>query len=258
MAKGKITAQQLKHDPLMDKYIASSGWVKERSGVLLKGLIGVAALGAAVIIFYVFSSQRARSAGDELALAFCWDHAIVANPIPPNAPGCAAATEDEKHHKAYEAFNQAARNYPSYNGEVGRYLAATHQLHFDGPKAEATLQELAQKNSSTGAQARLALAQRYETTNRFNEALAEYQKLKSQPGDIAPLLVDFNIARTYEAMGKTKEAIELYFTVASQSPGSSLGTGATTRLTALDPARLEQLPQSDKKTGLNALMSSGK
>lgn len=256
MAKGKITAQQLKHDPLMDKYIASSGWVKERSGLLLKGLIGAAALGAAILIFYVFSSQRARSASDELAIAFCWDQAIVANPIPPNPQGCAAATEDEKHHKAYDAFEKAARDYPSYNGEVGRYLAATHQLYFDGPKAEVTLQEIAQKSSSVGAQARLALAQRYETTNRFNEAVAEYQKLKAQPGDISPLLIDFNIARTYEAMGKKQEAIDLYFAVASQGIGSGLGTGATTRLTALDPSRLEQLPQADKKTGFGALMPS--
>lgn len=254
MAKGKITAQQLKHDPLMDKYIASSGWVKEQSRLLLKGLIAAAALGAAILIFYVFSSQRARSAGDELALAFCWDQAIVANPIPPNPPGCAAATEDEKHHKACEAFEKAARDYPSYNGEIGRYLAAAHQLYFDGPKAEATLQEIAQKNSSVGAQARLALAQRYEATSRLNEAVTEYQKLKAQPGDISPLLIDFNIARTYEAMGKKQEAVDLYFGVASQSPGSSLGTGATTRLTALDPSRLDQLPQSDKKPGLGGLM----
>ena len=128
MAKGKITAQQLKHDPLMDKYIASSGWVKERSRLLLKGLIAAAALGAAILIFYVFSSQRARSASNELAAAFCWEQAIVANPKPPNPQGCAAATEEEKHRNAYAAFEKAARDYPSYNGEVGRYLAATHQL----------------------------------------------------------------------------------------------------------------------------------
>ncbi len=254
MAKGKITAQQLKHDPLMDKYIASSGWVKERSGLLLKGLIAAAALGAAVLIFYVFSSQRSRSASNELAAAFCWDQATVANPIPPNPQGCAAATEEEKHRNAYKAFEKAARDYPSYNGEIGRYLAAAHQLYFEGPKAEATLQEMAQKNSSVGTQARLALAQRYETTSRFNEAVAEYEKLKAQPGDISPLLIDYNIARTYEEMGKKQEAIDLYFGVASQGAGSSLGTGATTRLTALDPARLDQLPQADKKTGMNALM----
>src|SRR6266508_564515 len=68
----------------------------------------------------------------------------------------------EKHRAAYQAFTQAANEYPSYNGDTGRYFAAVHQLYFDPDKAEATLKELAQKGSDVGAQARMALAQRYE------------------------------------------------------------------------------------------------
>ena len=247
MAKGKITAQQLKHDPLMDKYIASSGWVKERSRPLLRGLIAIAVLGAVVFIVYYAMSYRERAAGELLAAGFCADQGIVANPKPANPRGCAYATEDEKHRAAYESFEKAANEYPSYNGEVGHYLAATHQLFFDAPKAEATLQQLAQKDSSVGAQARLALAQRYAATARLDQALAEYQKLKAKPGDISPSMIDYNTARIYEDMGKTKEAADLYFSIASQAPDSSLGTAATTRLTTLDPARVEQLPVQDKK-----------
>jgi tetratricopeptide (TPR) repeat protein len=243
LAKGKITAQQLKHDPLMDKYIASSGWVKERSRPLLKGLIAIAAIGVAALVFYLISSQRERAAAEALAAAFRVDQAIVADPVPPNE--IAFPTQDAKHRAASDAFEKAARDYPSYYGEMARYYAATHQLNFDAPKAEATLQELAQKNSSVGAQARLALAERYEATGRFNEALAEYQKLKTQPGDISPSLVDFSTARTYEAMGKTKEAVDLYFSVASEGQ-SSLGTISITRMAVLDPARIEQLPNQEK------------
>jgi tetratricopeptide (TPR) repeat protein len=246
LAKGRISAQQLKRDPLMEQYIASSAWVKERSRPLLTGLIVVAVVIAASLIFYAVSSRRERSAGEALAEAFRVDQAVVANPLPANRQGYAYTTEDEKHRKAYEAFEKAARDYPSYYGDLARYYAATHQLYFDAPKAEAALQQLAQQDSSVSAQARLALGERYEVTGRLNEALAEYQKLKAKPGDAAPSLIDFNIARTYEAMGKTKEAADLYFSVASQDQGSGLGTMSVTRLTALDPARVEQLPSPEK------------
>ena len=245
MAKGRISAQQLKRDPLMEHYIASTGWVKERSRPLLTGLIVIGVLTAAFLIFYAVSSRREASANEALAEAFRVDQAIVSNPLPPNQP-YAFTTEEEKHRKAYEAFEKAARDYPSYYGDLAHYYAATHQLYFDAPKAEATLQEIAKKDSSVGAQARLALAERYEVSGRYNEALAEYQKLKAKPGDIAPLLIDFNIARTYEAMGKTKEAADLYFSVASQAQSSGLGTMAVTRLTVIDPARIDQLPPPEK------------
>ena len=251
MAKGRITAQQLKRDPLMEQYIASSAWVKERSRPLLTGLIVVAGLVAAFLIFYVVTSHREQSASEELAEAFRIDQAMVANPIPPNAP-LAFTTEDEKHHKAYEAFDKAARDYPSFYGDLARYYAATHQLYFDAPKAEATLQELAKKDASASAQARLALAEHYEITGRFNEALAEYQKLKDKPGDLSPLVIDFNTAHTYESMGKTKEASDLYFNIASKAQGTSLGTTSITRLTVVDPARVEQLPPPEK-SGLPSL-----
>jgi tetratricopeptide (TPR) repeat protein len=231
----------------MEQYIKSSGWVKERSRPILTGLIVVGVVAAVLLIFYTVSARRERAAGEALAEAFKVEEAIVANPIPPNAPGYAFTTEDEKHRKASEAFEKAARNYPSFYGELGRYYAATHQLYFDAPKAEATLQELAQKGSPFSAQARLALAERYEVTGRHNEALAEYQKLKAKPGDLSTAIIDFNMARTYEAMGKIKEAADIYFELAKQDQTSGLGTASLTRLTVIDPARLDQLPPPEKK-----------
>jgi tetratricopeptide (TPR) repeat protein len=246
LAKGRITAQQLKRDPLMEQYLATSEWVKQRLRPITTGLIVVVVVVAAIIIFQLISSSRKRAAQEALAVAFRHEQAVVANPLPPTSQGLAFTTEEEKHKRTYEAFDKVAREYPSFYGELARYYAATHQLYFDPTKAEATLQELAQKESSVGAQARLALAQRYETTGRFEQALAEYQKLKAKPLDIPLLQIDFNMARTYEAMGKTREASDLYFSVAQQAIGQSLGTSAATRLTLLDPVRAEQLPEPPK------------
>jgi tetratricopeptide (TPR) repeat protein len=227
----------------MDRYVQSSGWVKERSRPLLTVVAIIAAVIAVGLLVRWVINHRATSAAESLAEAYRVNDAIVANPLPPGRNSdYAFTTEDEKHHKAYEAFEKAARDYPSYNGDLGRYLAATHQLYFDAPKAEATLKELSVRDSMTGGQARLALAQRYEATGRYPEALEEYQKLKATPRDVPPDLIELNIAETLEGMGKKQEASDTYFALISKDRGSPVATVAITRLTTLDPARAEKLP----------------
>ncbi len=76
----------------MDHYMTTRGWVKERSRPILTGLVVAAVLVAAVALFLMFKSRRERSAAEELALAFKTSSAMVANPIPPNAPGLAFTT----------------------------------------------------------------------------------------------------------------------------------------------------------------------
>jgi tetratricopeptide (TPR) repeat protein len=215
----------------------------------MKWVIVAAAVIAVGSIIWMVLSRRARSAGESMANAMAVHQAIVANPIPPNLPTgqWAFSTEDEKNRKAYEAFTKAANEYPSYNGDVARYFAATHQLHFEADKAEATLKDLAQKDSDVGAQARMALAERYESIGKYDDAIAEYQKLKAKPGAIPPALIDMNMGRVYEAMGKNNEAADLYFAIANNKElrASGLGTTAVTRLTVLAPERVEKLPPPD-------------
>ncbi|MCG3161592.1 MAG: hypothetical protein JMDDDDMK_02781 [Acidobacteria bacterium] len=236
----------------MEQYVATSAWVKDRSRPIVKWLTVAAVALAVGGIIWMFMSRRAANASESMARAMDAHEAMVANPIPPNlSPGQVAFTsEDEKHRKAYEAFTKAANEYPSYNGDLARYFAATHQLHFEADKAEATLKELSQKDSDVGAQARLALAERYEAVGKNDDAIAEYQKLKNKPGPIPPALIDVSMARVYEAMGKTKEAADLYFAVANNKDLRSTGLGATavTRLTVIAPEKVEQLPPPESTT----------
>jgi hypothetical protein len=247
LAKGQVTAQQLKHDPLMDKYVETSGWVKERSRPILLGLIAVAVLLAGFFGVRAFMNSRAERAGNALAEAFAIDQAPVANPKPANVSP-AFTTEEEKNKAAYEAFTKVANEYPSQYGDLARYMAAVRQFNFDAAKAEATLGELAGKNSPVSAQARFALAERYEATDRLKEAVAELQKLKASPGDLAPAVIDLSLAEAYEATGEKQKAVDIYFDLAAQFQGkpSALGSRAMTRLSILDPARVEQLPDPSK------------
>ncbi|MBK6798173.1 MAG: hypothetical protein IPG76_15705 [Acidobacteria bacterium] len=255
MAKGRVPAQNLKRDPLMEQYVNTSSWVRERRNPIVKWLTIAAVALALAIIVWLMLSRRQSAAADSLAEAYRFQQAIVANPIPPNTTGYAFTTEDEKHRRSFEAFEKAAKDYPSINGEIGRYYAATHQIFFEPEKAEATLKDLSSKDSEVGAQARMALAQRYEATGKYDEAVGEFQKLKAKPFNIPVANIDYCIARTYEAQGKNKEAAEIYFTIASDKDIRSgpLGNLSVSRLTILAPEKIEKLPAAEPSNPLAGL-----
>ena len=52
------------------------------------------------------------------------------------------------------------------------------------------------------------------------------------------------MARVYETMGKTKEAADLYFAIASNKDlrSSNVGEAAVDRLAAIAPEKVDQLP----------------
>jgi tetratricopeptide (TPR) repeat protein len=232
----------------MKQYLATSAWARERSRPIMKwSLIAVGVIAFVALIWWFFSN-RAENAAELMTRAMAVRQARVQNPLPTLGPGeYAYTTEDEKNRAAYQAFTQAASEYPSYNGETARYFAAIHQLHFEADKAEATLKEIAQNDSDTGAQARMALAQRYEAVGKNDDALAEYQKLKAKPGPVPPALIDLSMARVYEAMGKAKEAVDLYFAIASNKDlrSAEVGKAAVDRLAAIAPEKVDQLPPPD-------------
>ncbi len=259
MAKGRVSAQELKRDPLMQQYVATTAWAKDNSRPILKWLTIAAVVIAVVWIGWMLYSRRASNAAETLAEGFRWHEAQVANPVPANPQGYVATTEEEKHRRAYEAFTKAANDYPSYHGELARYYAAIHQVYLEPEKAEATLKELSEKTSNVGAYARMALAQRYEAAGKNDQALAEYQKLKSNPGEISTASIDFNIARIYEAQGKTSEAIDLYFSIANNKDyrSTGLGTNCVNRLSILAPEKVDQLPPPEQTNPFASLGGLG-
>ena len=247
----KQHTEQLKHDPLMDQYMKTTAWVKPRTKPILTALAAIAAVLVLWFGYQWFSKRSAERATDAMSTAYKIEAAPVADPLPPTLPGnYAFKTEEEKNRKTVEAFEKIASDYPSQYGDIATYYAAIHKLDLDGgAKGEEALKSLANKNSIISSKARLTLAERYEATGKFNEALAEYQKLKAAPGNVSDSLVDFNTARTYEALGKTQEASDLYFNLASQNRDkpASINTKALLQLATLDPARVDKLPEPEKK-----------
>ena len=237
----------------MDQYINTRGWVKDRMKPILTGLVVAAVIVGAGLLFWQIKTRRERSAANELADAFKISSATIANPVPPNTPGYAFTSEDEKNRRAYEAFEKAAKDYPSINGDVARYQAALHQLYFDAPKAEASLKDLAAGTSDVASQAKMALGQYYQRNARYDEAITQFQQLKSNPGSVPPVAVDLALARTYEATGKTGDAIELYVKVATDTKRAGLGVYAVNRLTVLAPSRIDGIPMPDVSSPIGGM-----
>ena len=251
MAREHISPQQLKHDPLMDQYVKTSAWVKPRLKTILMAGAAVVAVIALVFFYQWYAKRSTEKAGNAFLEALKTDAAVVSDPLPPSLPVGQKAfkTDDEKNRAAVAAFEQLARDYPSQYGEIGSYYAAVRQLKVDAAKGEEALKRLADRNSLVSGQARLTLAERYEAAGKNSEAVAEYLKLKATPGDVPPDLIEFCLARTYETTGKTQEAADLFFNVASHNreKPTAVNTEALTKLTLLDPARVDKLPEVKKE-----------
>lgn len=258
MSKGRISPEDLKRDPLMEQYVNTATWVKGRTQSIVKGATIAAVVLAVVAIAWLFFSRRSNNAKEAMAEAFRYHDAIVADPIPPDSKGYAFTSQDQKDRKAFEAFSKAASDYTSANGEVGQYYAAIHQINFEPEKAEATLKDLAQKDSEFGAQARFALANRYNSTGRLQQAVDEYNKLKAKSYGIPTQTIDANLASIYEAQGKTAEAVELYFKIANDNAwrNTVLGNRAANRLSILAPEKFAQLPEAKSSSPFAGLSSS--
>ncbi len=229
----------------MDQFVNALGWFKGNSERLTKVAVGAGIILALAGIGWLVVSRRANNASELLSDAFRHHEAVVANPIPPNVKGYAYTTEDEKDRKAFDAFQKAANEYPSYNGEVGRLYGAIHQLNFDPEKADATLKELAKSESDVGAQAKLLVGDRLVAAGKFDEALAEYNRLKSKPLSIPIQVINVALAKLNEAQGKKNEAVELYLSVANDPQWRStfLGISAANRLSVIAPEKFEALPE---------------
>lgn len=240
----------------MEQYVSASNWIKGRSQQVVKWATIVAIVIAVAAIGWLVYSRRESNAREALSEAFRYHDAVVSNPIPANVKGYAFTTEDEKDRKAFDAFQKAADDYPSYNGEVGRLYAAIHQLNFEPEKADVTLRDLSKKDSEVGAQATMLAAERLSAAGKLDEALAEYNRLKAKPYSIPTQLIDAGIADTYEAQGKAGQAVDLYFGIANDPVWRStpLGINAANRLSILAPDKYDQLPEVQSAS---AFSSSG-
>ncbi|MEM4251857.1 MAG: tetratricopeptide repeat protein [Candidatus Bathyarchaeia archaeon] len=245
--KGKLAkVKQIKpdfQDPLWEFYYKHEAKIMEKKGVIINAAIGVLAvlvLGGAVIAFLNYRKAKGQEA---MASALEIYNAPVVKPEEVKDAKTRVYTDAQQKYTAAAAAFDAVAAAHSGQAQTARFYAAISRNHFDQPKAQAELEALSKESGDLGFWAKVALAESYTASGQYDKALALYNQMKDNPGQLTKALVLYNIGAIYELQGKRKEAADAYFQSASNARSSSEGRKAATRLESLDAELFKKLPE---------------
>jgi len=255
----KKRARELQHDRFRDTTMSFF----DRLGDLLEGrgrmilyiLGGIIVVGLLTIFLVKWSNKKSNEARAALGRAITISRAQVSTTPIPNSTELTFPTDKERAQRAIEEFEKVAAKYGDpYNSE-SRYFIASNRLVVDRQKGISELAEL--QNSKIGevaALSKFALAQAYESDDKFDDAAKLYTELaKLNSPAVTPETANLRLAKVYEKQGKKKEASDLLFNIVDASrkakgsdnlplPQSSAAREASDELQKLDPERYAQLP----------------
>jgi tetratricopeptide (TPR) repeat protein len=255
----KKRARELQHDRFRDTTMSFF----DRLGDLLEGrgrtilyvLGGIIVAGLLTIFLVKWSNKKSNEARAALGRAITISRAQVSTTPIPNSTELTFPTDKERAQRAIEEFEKVAAKYGDpYNSE-SRYFIASNRLVVDRQKGISELAEL--QNSKIGevaALSKFALAQAYESDDKYDDAAKLYTELaKLNSPAVTPETANLRLAKVYEKQGKKKEASDLLFNIVDASrkakgsdnlplPQSSAAREASDELQKLDPERYAQLP----------------
>lgn len=253
-------------DPFQQKVgrtVESAGKKLEGKGRnILYGLAALVVLAAVVWFFYNRSGRSSASAQAELGRAIETSQAQVTDqPLSAGPARKTFKTEKERAEAAVAQFQQVAEKYGGSIGEKAKYFAAVNKLSLDRAAAIAELDTLAKSNTPVGKLSRFALANAKLDDGKLDEAAAIYRELAAMDDPlIATETINFQLASIYEKQGKNQEAADILFNIVKSAseakdlegksvPLSSTAQSAKDKLTALDPERAKQIPDSGFSDG---------
>ncbi len=221
---------------------------------ILYGIGAVAVLAIVIGIFYTWWSRSSDTAQTALGKAIETSQAIVsASPAPAGSTIKSFKTEKERAETAIAEFQAVADKFGGDAAQKAKYFIAVNRLSLDRPAGIAELQSLAGSNDEVGKLSRFALAQALAGDGKTDEAVKYYEELAAMNDPIvAKETVNFELAGLYVKQGKTKEAADLYYTIAKtaseakDSEGKPVSMGATARsakekLAEIDPERAKEI-----------------
>jgi tetratricopeptide (TPR) repeat protein len=232
----KELKKQMKQDELRTGFDHAAHWTAtHRDEVRVTALV-VAVLLLAGAGFASYRSHQQASAARAFDEALTIFHAPVAGqPDATGAAGTVYATTAEKDQKAAAAFDEVARRYgSSATGRRARYYAALANLDLGkSAEAEAQLKDLSAKGDDPLIRdlSRLALADLYRGSGRFDQAIEGYRRVADDSGATVPRdHALMRVAATFEDAKRIPEAIQAYRRVLDEFPSSVYSTDARTRI----------------------------
>ncbi len=261
MAKySKKRQRELKKDQFRDRTMEVVNRVGDRlegrGRMILYALAGIVAIAILAGIFSWWSNKKSMEASQALGRAIEISSAPVqAQPVP-GSTQLSFPTDRARAGRAVQEFQKVADKYSGQTREIARYFIAVNQLILDHNRGLTELEALTRSSyKDVSTQARFALAQAREADGQMDTAIEIYRQLAQENNPSTPAdLMNLRIASIYEKQGKTKEAVDLLFTIAENArkakspegkplPKSASAREAEQKLEKLDAARFAQLPQ---------------
>lgn len=220
-------------------------------------LYGIAALAVIVLLIFIVSTWSRRSNGAAqaaLGKAIETSQSRVSDqPAPAGSTDKVFKTEKERADASIAEFQTVIDKFGGAAGEKAKYFIAVNRLMSDRAAGITEIEGIANTGTDVGKLAKFALAQIRFDDGKYDEAAAIFQELAALPDPIvAKDSINFQLAKTYEKQNKTKEAADLYYTIAKtaaeakDADGKPVTMGQTAndakeKLTTLDPERAKEI-----------------
>lgn len=222
---------------------------------ILYGIAALAVLVTLIGIYYAWNRRNDAAAQAALGKAIETSQAVVSeSPLPPPSTEKSFRTEKERAEAAISDFQVVVDKFGGGYEEKAKYFIAVNKLTLDRPTAIAELEALANNSGEVGTLSKFALAQAKADEGKLDEAAALYQDLASLNSPIlAKDTINFELAKIYQKLGKTQEAVDLYFNIAKAAseikdlegkpvPETESARESKERLKQLSPEKAKELP----------------
>ncbi len=223
-------------------------------------MYGIAALVVIVILFLIVTAYNRRSNGAAqaaLGKAIEISQSRVSDtPAPAGSTEKIYKSEKERADAAIAEFQNVADKFGGSVAEKAKYFIAVNKLMSDRAAGITELEGLSKTSSETGKLAKFALAQTRADDGKLDEAVTIYQELIGMnDAIIAKDTLNFELAKLYQKQNKTKEAADLFFTIAKTAsdakdaegkaiPLTQTARDAKEKLTLLDPERAKEIVEA--------------
>jgi tetratricopeptide (TPR) repeat protein len=233
----KLHRKELKQDEVREKVAEAVKSVSLHGREVIYIIVIVLAVAAIAFAWFYYERTQQEAAQSLLGQAMEKFNSAVGGQIDPNLPKPSYnfGTENQKYSEAlkdYESIISKYGNTPA--AEMARYMAGISSFYLkDNAKAEQYLKQSSKISDRNILyyQTRLALAELYNKTNRYDEAIAVLNEALNRPKPQVPVeYLLLQLAETYDKAGKKKEARDTYQKIANDYKESPVSFEAQQKL----------------------------
>ena len=231
--------------------------IEGKGRTILYAVLGIAAI--ALLAFIIMKWSRRSNGEAQAALGKAVEvsqRRVTDQPVPAGSTDVVYKSEKERGEAAIAEFQSVADKFGGSVGEKAKYFIAVNKLYVDRAAGIAELETVSKSSSDSGKLAKFAVAQTKAEDGKFDEAATIYQELLAMSDAIiAKDSLNFALAKVYEKQSKTKEAADIYFTIAKTAndakdadgkavPMTQTARDAKDRLTELDATRAKEIVEA--------------